>query len=319
MRLGIHEMPMEAYLALPYLSSGLCNTLLGYSPFHAKHELEHRESDDTDASDCGTAIHDALLEGVDRIQSINPEDHRSKPKKKGEEGAIPKGFTNTAMRAARDEARAAGRIPMLAGDVVNVVAAVESARAFIARTRFAGIFERGKPEQTIVWNECDEVYTLNSHGDERRGEMLCKMRPDWLTDARDVLLHVKTTKGGAGPVQFARTVDSMSYDISVAFYERGLSTIADAHCRHLILAIEQQPPYGCALYELNPLKAQLAAARVDRAIRTWRQCVTTGRYPSYDADVFALEPRSWDLERGMANGDIDNLSWNERIELGAQA
>lgn len=279
---GLHaKLAMADYLALPYLSSGLCNRLLSHSPYHAKHELEHREQDDTEASDNGTAIHDALLEGVDRIESIRPEDYRSKPTKANPDGAIPKGWTNNAIKAARDAARAEGRIPMLAGEVANIVGAVESARRFIEGTTFAGIFDRGQPELTIVWTEGAGV--------------LCKMRPDWLTDERDALLHVKTTKGGAGPQQFARTVDSMGYDVALAFYERGLATISDRQAHHVILAIEQDPPYGCALYDLDPAKQAIAASKVERAIATWKQCVARGNWPCYASHVHSLEPTPWQL------------------------
>ena len=181
---------------------------------------------------------------------------------------------------ARHAARANGKIPMLAIKVEQVKQACDSARHFLEGTEFPGVLERGCPEQTIIWSE----HTV-----------LCKARPDWLTDARDVMIHVKTTKGSAGPLQFAHAVDNMGYDVALAFYERGLATISSAQCHHLILAIEQQPPYGCALYDLDPAKAALAASKVERAIAIWKNCAATGRWPSYSPRVHSLEPKPWEL------------------------
>jgi PDDEXK-like domain of unknown function (DUF3799) len=257
------QVSMHDYLTLPYLSSGLCNVLLASSPRHARFTLDNREPDDTEASDVGTAIHDALLEGLDRIQPIDALDWRTK-----------------SARDARDAARASGKIPMLAVKVDQVKHACEAAREFLAGTQFAGVLERGRPEQTIVWKE---------------ESVLCKARLDWLADARDVLIHVKTTKGSAGPLQFTRAIDNMGYDLALAFYERGLATIAAARCHHVILAIEQQPPYGCALYDLDPAKAALAAGKVERAIAIWRNCAATGRWPSYSPRVHSVEPKPWEL------------------------
>lgn len=278
---GIHEIPMEQYLALPYLSSGLCKTILQHSPFHAKHDQDHPDIEDDETADCGTAIHDALLEGVDRIQAIKPEDHRSKPNKANPEGAIPKGWTNNAIKAARDMARAAGKIPMLADEVDFIKGAVQAASTFIRRTKIAHVFDTGKPELTIIWRE---------------GDVLCKARPDWLTADHSILLHVKTTKASAGPLQFGRIVDSMGYDVSLAFYERALASVSDGAAQHLILAIEQQKPWGCALYDLAPAKAEIAAAQVEHAIAVWQRCAAAGRWPSYATRIHSLEPKPWQLQ-----------------------
>jgi hypothetical protein len=262
-------MPMARYLALPYLSSGLCNVLLEQSPFHARHALESRDDDASEASeasDTGTAIHDLLLEGLDRIAIIDATDWRTK-----------------AAKDARDEARAAGRLPLLAPKFPQVEAAVRSASEFVAQSALPGLLADGEPEVTIIWEE-DGVS--------------CRARPDWLATDLSMLLHVKTTKGSAGPLQFARTVDYMGYDVALAFYERGLATISSAQCHHLILAIEQQPPYGCALYDLDPAKAALAASKVERAIAIWKNCVATGRWPSYSPRVHSLEPKPWELAEG---------------------
>lgn len=295
---GIYpKVSMREYLTLKALSSGLIHTLLTQSPFHARHEQEN-PGEPSAVSEIGTAIHDALLEGIDRIAVINPEDHRSKPNKNNPEGAIPVGWTNNAIRAARDTARAAGLIPMLPDAVTQVTGAVQAAKDFLAKSELRGVFDSGDSELTVVSSEAG---------------FLMKIRPDWL-QGRALMLHLKTTEGSAAPGAFARTVDNMGYDLSVAYYERVLASVTGVPCRSVILAVEQNAPYGCALYDLDPAKSALAAARVQRAITIWQKCEASGKWPSYDTRVHSLEPKPWDLaaeEAVQIGGAYDALTAGE--------
>lgn len=260
---GIHDgVPMDDYLMMRGFSASKAHTLLRYSPFHALHGIS---KDPSEASETGTAIHDALLEGIDRIVRIEADSWRTK-----------------AAKEAREEARAGGAIPLLAHKADAVEAAVTAAKAHIEASPLSGIFERGRPEQTIVWQE---------------GEITCKARPDWLTDERDVLMHIKTTKGSARPEAWIRTqLDAMGYDLACAFYERGLDHFQDADsCEHVFLVIEQQAPYGCSLVGLSPALWDIAHGKVDRAIRAWQQCRATGKYPAYSTDIHYAEPTSWQM------------------------
>ena len=287
---------MAQYLALQALSSGLCNTLLAQSPLHAKAEQDG-VSEPSEVSEMGEAIHDALLEGVDRIASINPEDYRSKPTKANPEGAVPKGWTNGAIKAAREAARAEGKLPMLSDKVGRVTAAVSSAKSYIATTVLKGIFDRGESEVTFVWQE---------------GAILCKARADRWTPEMGILLHVKTSAGSVAPHAFQRVADSMGYDLAVMFYERGMEAVAPGKLvKSYILAIEQEVPHGCKLYDLHELKKEIAAANVERAIQAWGKCIASGIYPAYGADIYTLEPKPWQLAEAETSGTIGGLAYHE--------
>lgn len=263
---GIHQISMQEYLSLKALSSGLCNTLLQCSPAHAKCEQDNRQDDATEASDTGTAIHDGLLEGMDRIQPIDALDWRTKIAKE-----------------LRDQARAEGKIPMLAIKVEAVRKAVEAAKAFVAGSEIAGVFDSGKAEQTIIWQENEALF--------------CKMRADWLTDDHSLMLHVKTTQGSAQPESFIRNqLVPMGYDVAAMFYERGAGlTLASAPPRSVFLVIEQAPPFGCSLVGLSPAMQELASAKVERAIRTWAQCSASGKWPGYPSRIAYAEPTNWQM------------------------
>lgn len=267
MQPGIHAISMADYLALKALSASLCNTLLTHSPYHAKWEQDNRREDDTDASDMGTAIHDALLEGIDRIAVIEAEDWRTK-----------------AAKEARDSARVAGKIPMLARKVAQVEAAVSAATAFVDSSEIAGVFEDGVPEQTLIWQE---------------GKLLCKARPDYLASNHSIMLHVKTTAGSAEPSSWIRNqLAPMGYDVAVMFYERGLYAQEgdgkDA-VTSVFLVIEQNAPHGCSLVALSPVMQDLASRKVERAIRVWQQCQASGKYPCYPSRIAYAEPMQWQI------------------------
>lgn len=280
---------MSEYLALDALSSGMCNDILRYSPRHARYWRDNHAADDTSASDLGTAFHDAFLEGLDRIEVIDAADWRTK-----------------AAKEARDAARVAGKIPMLQHKAKSVEGMVSACKEFVESGPLSGVFSRGLPELTMTWNE---------------GDVLCKARPDFLTNERDVLVHLKSTAGSAKPEAWIRTqLEPMGYDVAAAFYSRGMDQFEDADsCEHVFFVIEQMAPYGCSLVSLSPAMWDIANGKVNRAIRTWRQCRASGKYPAYPTGITLAEPRAWQMEEAMENGDIESLSFEERIELGSQA
>lgn len=267
MKAGIFPaIKMSEYLSLKALSSGRCNTILTQSPFHALHD---EGGDPSEVSDIGTAIHDGLLEGVDRIVAIEADDWRTK-----------------AAKAARDEARAAGKIPMLARKVEQVTHAIESAKAYMLSSEIAEEWSgASESELTIIWKE---------------GKLFCKARPDWLSADRSLLIHVKTTAGSAQPESWIRNqLTACGYDLAVAFYERGLYAAEDGAGQNaptsVFLIIEQNAPYGCSLVGLSPAMLDLASRKAERAIRIWQECQETGHFPCYPSRIAYAEPMPWQL------------------------
>ena len=267
MKPGIHQkVPMAQYLALAAVSASLLNRVLDYSPFHAKHAQDNPEDDPTTESETGTAIHDALLEGRDRIVAVDAPDWRTK-----------------AAKEQREFVRQQGGIPMLAHKVAQVEAAMKAAKQYVAGSEIAGVFDTGAPEQTLIAQE---------------DGLLLKARPDWLTADRSILLHVKTTKGSANPETWIRTqLSGMGYDVAALFYERVLAAAAPGERPPLsvFLVIEQEPPHGCSLVGLDPAMQDIASRKVERALRLWANCVTAQRWPAYPSQIAYAEPRQWQI------------------------
>jgi hypothetical protein len=169
---------------------------------------------------------------------------------------------------------------LLKGEMEPIRTMVNRAKWFVEQSELAGIFDNGKPEVTVEWDD---------------NGLPCKARPDLLSD--DFHLSVKTTNhiGGAHPAYFSRhTLGSNGYDFAQMFYRRGLEK-NDIYVEHRILVIEQQKPHGCCIVKLSAGKEAIAGADVERAIATWRECESSGHYPGYSYDTFEAEATPWEL------------------------
>lgn len=284
---GIYSgIPIELYIAdtlaaVPTLSSGCAHRIESQTPLHGFTEHPrlnpYHERDDSKTADIGSVAHDVLLEGgTECVCIIDPAEYPSKT------GSIPKGWTNVAIREAREAARAEGKYPILKDDAAFVMAMVDAAREFIERSPLRGLFKLSEAEATVVWAE---------------GPTWLRARPDLLAHDRSFVVHYKTTVASVKPRSFERIVASMGYDFAMMFYARGLAElVADAaNAEHFILGQEQKPPFACKLFDLTAAKASIASSRVERAIDIWARCMASGRWPAYDDSVHSIEPSPWEI------------------------
>ena len=262
---------MAEYLRIKALSASLCNALLSQSPAHAFHELNTDDDDPSAASETGTAIHDLLLEGRDRLVIIDAKDYRT-----------------AAAKEQRDFARSQGSIPILKDKAPQIEGAVKAAKAFVKASELDGIFKKGHAELTALWNDPVDGGGLG---------VSCKARPDWLPEGPQFdrfIVHVKTTAGSAEPNSWIRNqLFGMGYDVAAVFYERAF---AETERRSIFLVIEQSPPHGCAWIGLSPAAHELASSKVARAIDTWGLCAKAGKWPGYPHSICYAEPFAWQMK-----------------------
>jgi len=264
---------MADYLAIQAFSSGIGERILSQSPLHAWTDSAYdpnRERGDSGTADIGTYAHAMLLEGgTDALCIVDAADWRTK-----------------AAQQARDDARATGKTPILIGKVEEVKAMVAAAKSYLYASELSGVFDSGAPEQTIVF-ETDSV--------------LCKARPDWLTESRKISLSYKTTAGSANPDQWIRT-QLPGYDIGIVLYERAIKAVSDVQSPRVITLVqEQKKPYSCSLIGLSPAWQEMAEARLTLALATWRACLDEGKFPSYPNRICYAEPKPWQLAELLEN------------------
>jgi hypothetical protein len=199
----------------------------------------------------GSAAHYAFLEPAEfaaRVTVIDAADWRGK-----------------LAQAERDAARAAGRIPLLSGQV----ATIEAMRHALASHGIArGAFTGGEAELTLVWR------------DDETGLWL-KSRPDYLGPNAAWLADLKTTMN-AEPAAFARHAYDMSYHAQGAWYLDGLRALTGAAPSALwFVAIERDAPHALTVATFDEQALEAGRVLNRRAIRQLARCLEQGEWPGY--------------------------------------
>ena len=273
----IPNMPMEEYLALPAVSASIIKRMVDECPKAAWFDSwinPHRLVRTSDEMDAGTIAHSILLEGgPGNVEVIDPNDHPAE-----KTGAIPAGWTNKSIRAARDAARAAGKIPVLSGDMARISAMVNAAREYI---------ECLKDTEPAVWaafqpNGGDSEVTITFEHDG----IPCRIRPDRLHALHTLIVDAKFTATSAEPNRWARTqLTGMGYYLSAAFYRLAFDVPPD----YVFLVVQSEPPYLCSLVGIDPAGYELGHQKVLHGLGMWAQCVKRNQWPAYSTRVCYAE------------------------------
>lgn len=291
------DIPFDVYLSQPAVSAGLLKTIIAECPRAAWFESwlnpARPANDDTAASDAGTIAHEILLEGsTAAVEVIDPEDYPAK------NGAIPDGWKNPSIRAARDDARAAGKTPVLKPQMAIIENMVDSAQHFLYGLRDSepAIYaafqpDGGESEQTLIWEE---------------DGMLCRMRPDRISLDRRLIVDPKFSGVSVEPGTWSRKqMGPMGYRISAAFYRRGCQRMFGTEPDYVFLVIGQVAPHLCSLVGVDPAGLELGQMQVERGIRTWRDCVQRGYWPGYANRVAYPEVKPWELAEEQERSGLD--------------
>ena len=256
------------YHGLPSFSASLAKLIIQRSPLHAwtasralnpDYEEEH-----SDEFDLGTICHSLVLEGDEsKLVVVEANDWRTK-----------------AAREAKDEARAAGKTPILARKMPQVRAIVLAARSAIENSELKGIFAGAQIEQPVMWQE---------------GSIACRCKPDLFNAAffGGTVLDLKTTTN-AEPNAFIRQITSLGYDVQNDFYLRGTKAK-----RFIFVAVETEAPYATSLVALGPQMLEIAARKIDFALAIWEACTKSGQWRGYSNQIHYAEPNPWDAARWL--------------------
>lgn len=265
----LRTVPATAYHAdevgdRPTLSASIAHVLLTRSPLHAWHNHPklnpNYQRTVEDKYDLGTVCHAALLEGSAEACTavLNYDNWR----------------TNDA-KAERDEARAAGLIPMLAKDWDTVQAMYEAARRQLDSGKWDPVpFTGGKPEQCVVWDE-DGV--------------ACRALVDWIHDGNAHCSDYKTTAASANPDKWDRTMFGIGGDLQAVFHSRGVEEVTGINPTFRFVVQETSAPYALSVVDLAPGILEIAEHKMDLALAVWKDCLERDEWPGYPARVATLE------------------------------
>jgi hypothetical protein len=258
---------------VPSLSASLAHVLVTRSPLHAwvQHPRLNPDFVATDEAkfDVGTVCHSLLLDNSRQVAIIDADDWRSK-----------------AAQAARDEARAAGKTPLLRQQWNSVETLVRAIGDQLGSHHAEPpLLEDGKPERTLVWEE-DGV--------------ACRARLDWLRDDLAAVDDLKTTGRSARQDEFSRNLYSLGYDLKAAWYLRGVEAVTGERPAFRWIVAETSPPYAVSVVTATPEVLEVGAAKCEYALALWRECMATDDWPAYVPFVSpAAPPPPWERSRWL--------------------
>lgn len=265
----VDDMPHDEYLRHPALSASGAKLLVQPGgPAKYQHRLTHPEPPKK-AFDHGHAAHAAVLGVGPTIVVVDAPDWRTKK-----------------AQQERDEARAAGRVPLLFGDAERVHDMAAALRQHPLAARLlnpAG----GRPEVSLFWHD-------EQHGVDRR------CRVDWLRqpdqNGRLILVDYKTCSA-ADVGTLRNTVVRYGYHQQAVWYRDLIVGLGLARTAPFLFVFQEtSAPYLVHLVELDDQLLQMGEERNERALRLFADCTAAGVWPGYnDGGITLLQPPRWAL------------------------
>jgi len=239
------------------------------APAKFRHQLDHPQPS-SGVFEFGSVAHKLVLGEGAEIVEVQADSWRTK-----------------AAQQARDEARAAGRIPILSGDLARARAMAE---ATLSHPIAGKLFEHGAAEQSIY--ATDQVTGVRLRG-----------RADWLTetDGEPVIVDYKTSTT-ANPSELVRKFHSLGYHMQAAWYIDLCEAVGIPGPRFLFVVTEKDPPFLTTVVEYEQDAIAYARHLNRRAIDVYAECVERDEWPAYTDEIHVLSLPPW------ARSDADNIA-----------
>ncbi len=258
----------------PSLSSSVAKLLIQRSPRHAW--LAHpklgsattAKEDPSHEFALGTLVHRLTLGKGGEIVEIEADSWRTKD-----------------AREARDYALKQGNIPVLPHELEEGKAIANAGRQQLDDMGFKGAYLDGRNEVVITWQE-DGLWLR---------AMLDSLTIDEKLKTAQIR-DLKTVGRSSHPAACAKQISDLGYDLSLAFYKRGLIALRPelgGRIKYLWDFLEVEPPYALTPVEISGEWEMAADAMVDRAISKWKECMASGCWPFYTDRIVRLDPKPW--------------------------
>lgn len=132
----------------------------------------------------------------------------------------------------------------------------------------------GKAEQSYFWKH------------EGSG-VDCKVRPDWHSDDKRLIVDVKTTED-ASPRGFQRSLWKYRYHVQAGFYSQGLGAE-----QFIFIAVEKKPPFAVAVYAAAQNVLDRGLNEAEKDLQLIATCRAENRWPGYGDDIQPLALPEW--------------------------
>ena len=262
---GVYDMDEATYHADPVpggsLSASGAKKLLA-CPARFEHDRQSPPPP-TAAMELGTAAHNLVLGTGPELVLIDAENYRTK----------------AAQEAART-ARAAGKVPLLPHEHEQVKAIAHAVTSHPVAGR---LFEAGRPEQSLFWEDPD-------WGIWRRARL------DWLPDGtrpRFIVADLKSCTC-ASPAAIAKAVANYGYHIQAPWYLDGVRALGlHGDPVFLFVFVETAPPYLITVAQLDDGAMAHGRHLGQEACERYRDCSAVGIWPAYTDDIALISLPRW--------------------------
>lgn len=251
---------------VPRLHQSTANTILKYDALEAwlEHpELGGKDREATARMERGSLIHGLLL-GGGAFQEIDAPDYRTK-----------------AAKAARDEARANGLLPVIKSKLDELRETAEACRAALLE---AGIdLEKFQRERYIEWTSPEGI--------------LCAGTIDAVSPS--IILDIKVWES-AHPMKVASHVYDFGADIQSAAYTEGLDELEPelvGRRQYIWAVVEPEGTHRCLVRPAGAMYLEIGRNRWGRAKAIWQRCLNENRWPDYTEGTLAIEPPAYVIRR----------------------
>ena len=293
----IESMSFSDYLAdpapQPSLTSSIARELNSTAPAAVRHRTTRLNpaavTFQSEKFDIGTAAHALFVGGGEPIVEIDHTDYRKQ-----------------AAKDERDAAYAAGHTPILAHQMVHVRAMVGALRTWMVGS-------------DVVMNVIGTQNTVNEATIIWKHEGIhCRCRPDILywngkpDFQRAAVIHYKTTNITINRNSLARYAATLGWQVIHEHYRLGVKALTGIEPDQYFLVQETEPPYLPMLVELDSAFVEYGEMDHEHAVKTWRTCLTTGKWPGHRPDVMTIEAPAY-LDRDFREREPEEVFEEELI------
>jgi len=121
-------------------------------------------------------------------------------------------------------------------------------------------------------------------------DILCKCRPDWVTDK--VIVDVKTTDD-ASSSGFMRSAIKFGYHRQAAWYLDLLNEYGTPKEAFVFCVVEKTAPYAVAWYYATDEMIEAGRRECMELLNTFKHCLSTDRWPGYGDEIQPLKMPEW--------------------------
>jgi len=134
--------------------------------------------------------------------------------------------------------------------------------------------------------------------------LFCKARYDrYVPDLNQngpVIVELKTSRD-ARQWAFEKDVDSRHYDAQSAGYRFGHHCITGQTAKHVIIAVENHPPFDLAVYILGDTTQQTGLRKYRAMLTRFAECSSKNEWPGYPDTITVIETPEYSHKREYAD------------------